>query len=137
MSTARWCCCLPPSLSAVESFFAEDELTPLGTPMTPASSRSMAYLLDRTGTAVVSWRFSLSPPTPETQFYKCRITPHTSPSTDAAFIEFQRRTTGLLVHIDVPKKHAVSAFSPEDVGSMFFRNVIIYLQVSTALQPRR
>jgi hypothetical protein len=28
-------------------------------------------------------------------------------------------------------------FSPEDGGSIFFRNVDVYLQVHTALQPRR
>jgi hypothetical protein len=72
MSTARWCG-RPPSLftesrSVVELSFVEDELTRLGRALSPHSSLSIAYLLDRTGTAVASGRLSISPPLPETEF---------------------------------------------------------------------
>jgi hypothetical protein len=35
------------------------------------------------------------------------------------------------------EEHAASVFRAEDGGSMFFRNVDIYLQVHTTLLPRR
>jgi hypothetical protein len=35
------------------------------------------------------------------------------------------------------EEHTISTFWTEDGGSMFFRNVGIYLQVHTAVQPRR
>jgi hypothetical protein len=41
------------------------------------------------------------------------------------------------IHDVVSYKHTAFIFSPADEGSMFLRNVGIYLQVHTTLQPRR
>jgi hypothetical protein len=41
------------------------------------------------------------------------------------------------VGTNISEKYTVYIFSPEDEDSKFVRNVGIYLQVHTALQPRR
>jgi hypothetical protein len=41
------------------------------------------------------------------------------------------------IDVCIPGCNAVWTFGPEDEASMFLRNVSIFLQVHTALQPRR